>query len=59
MGRGWNVLLKVSGAEEAGWNIINGMESNVVSMCLIPFHLFHSSHYNDPVHHYGGKEFPN
>ena len=26
-----------------GWNRINGTESNVVSICLIPFHYFHSS----------------
>ena len=28
-----------------GWN---GTESNVVSICLIPFHWFHSSHYKEP-----------
>ena len=35
-----------------GWNEMNGTESNVVSiclMCLIPFHYFHSSLYNEPI----------
>ena len=31
-----------------GWNGIHGTESNVVSICLIPFHMFHSSLYTKP-----------
>ena len=37
------------GAHCNGWNGVIGTEANVVSIGLIPFHLFHSSHYNEPV----------
>jgi hypothetical protein len=36
-------------AQGNGWNGINETESNMVSICLIPFHLYHSSHYNEPI----------
>uniref|UniRef100_A0A8C7CV05 Cilia and flagella associated protein 61 n=1 Tax=Oncorhynchus kisutch TaxID=8019 RepID=A0A8C7CV05_ONCKI len=47
-------IFSIGSAKEIGrmahnnvWNEVNGMVSNMETMCLIPFHLFHSNHYYD------------
>ena len=50
-GHQWRLVGEAIGglALSHGSNRINGTESNVVYMCLIPFHLLYSSHYKEPV----------